>query len=354
MPFEAVHIFALVRMLGLATLAFGAALALTPVLTHFLYKYRAGKQIRSASLAPIFNALHGKKAGTPTMGGLIIWVTTALIAAFFFAGTYFFGGIFTKLNFVDRAETYLPLAALVIAGLLGLLDDVFGILYAHRKGQGFGGAFKMVLFVGVAAIGAWWFYQKLGWDILRVPLMGNFSIGLWYVPLFMFVIVASAFSANETDGLDGLAGGVLLIAFSALCAVSFVLGRYDLATMIAVICGSLVAFLWFNVYPARFFMGDTGSMSLGITLGIIAMLTNTALLLPLFGFVLVLETASVLVQMTSKRLFGKKLFHSTPIHHHFESIGWPETKVTMRFWIIAGVMAAFGLAVFFLDRFMQF
>lgn len=353
MPFETIHIVALVRMLALGTFSFLAALFLTPVLTHFLYKYRAGKQIRSAVLAPIFNALHGKKSGTPTMGGIIVWGTTILIAGMIFLAERLVGGVFTQMNFIDRAETYLPLTALLIAGIIGLFDDILGIVSVQRGGQGLSIRFKIWLYLGIAAIGAWWFYGRLGWDILRIPLLGNFSIGFWYVPLFMFVIIASAFSANETDGLDGLAGGVLLIAFTAFGIVAFVLGRYHLATLIAVISGALVAFLWFNIHPARFFMGDTGSMSLGVTLGVIAMLTNTALLLPLFGFILVIESLSVIVQLGSKRFFGKKIFHSTPIHHHFESLGWPETKVTMRFWIIAGIAAGFGLILFFLDRFSQ-
>lgn len=352
MPFETIHLVALIHILTLGTLSFVIALLLTPLLTHFLFKYRLGKQIRSAALAPVFNALHEKKSGTPTMGGLIVWGTTILIAGAMFLASRIFGGVFTQLNFVDRAETYLPLASLLIAGIIGLIDDVFGIIYAHRGGQGLSARFKIWLYLGIAAIGAWWFYGRLDWDILRIPLLGNFSIGPWYIPLFMFVIIASAFSANETDGLDGLAGGVLLIAFVAFGIVSFVLGRYELATLIAVISGSLVAFLWFNIYPARFFMGDTGSMSLGVTLGVIAMLTNMTLLLPLFGFILVIESLSVIIQMGSKRFFGKKIFRSAPIHHHFESLGWPETKVTMRFWIIAGIAAGLGLILFFLDRFM--
>ena len=166
----------------------------------------------------------------------------------------------------------------------------------------------------------------------------------------MFIIVASAFSANETDGLDGLLGGVSLFAFSALTVVAFALGRYDLAVMGGSIVGALLAFLWFNIYPARFFMGDTGSMALGITLGVMTMLTNTIFLLPLFAFVMVFESVSVIIQMTSKKFFKRKIFLSTPIHHHFEAIGWPESQVTMRFWIISVIFTGLGLALFFLDR----
>ena len=144
----------------------------------------------------------------------------------------------------------------------------------------------------------------------------------------------------------------MLVAFAALTVVAFVEGRYHLASFTGVISGALLAFLWFNIYPARFFMGDTGSMALGITLGVIVMLTNTTLLLPFFAFILVMESGSVILQMISKKIFHKKIFLSTPIHHHFEAIGWPETKVTMRFWIISGLVASMGLVLFFLDRFL--
>jgi phospho-N-acetylmuramoyl-pentapeptide-transferase len=200
-------------------------------------------------------------------------------------------------------------------------------------------------------VGAWWFYFKLDWDIFHMPFIGDFQVGWLYILIFIFVIVATAFSVNETDGLDGLAGGTLLIAFGAYGVIAFALGKYDLASFCGVIAGALLAFLWFNINPARFFMGDTGSMSLGITLGIIAMLTNTALILPFIGLIFVIESASVIIQTIYKKLTGgKKIFLSSPIHHHFEAKGWPETKIVMRFWVIAGVGAVMGLVVFLLDK----
>jgi len=161
----------------------------------------------------------------------------------------------------------------------------------------------------------------------------------------------TSFSANETDGLDGLLGGVALFAFVALTTVAFVLHRYDLAVFGGAMIGSLLAFLWFNIYPARFFMGDTGSMSLGITIGTIAMLTHTELFLPFFVIILVLESFSVIIQLLSKKLRGKKIFYSTPLHHHFEALGWPESQITMRFWIISAMFTFLGLALFFIWQF---
>ena len=220
------------------------------------------------------------------------------------------------------------------------------------NGGGLKVRFKLIFYTIIALVGAWWFYFKLEWTVINVPFLGNFEIGVWYIPIFIFIIVASAFSANETDGLDGLLGGVSLFAFFALTVVAFTLGRYDLAAFGGVTIGALLAFLWFNIYPAKFFMGDTGSMSLGITIGVIAMLTNTVLLLPFFAIILVAESLSVIIQLTSRNFFKKKVFLSTPVHHHFEALGWPESQVTMRFWIASAVFVALGLVIFFLARFL--
>jgi len=341
-----------VKVLFLAVLGFVVAFSFTPFVAKLITRFRAAKQIRMTGETPIFSKLHAKKAGTPTMGGVIIWGTVLILGLIFAALAFFFDGFWGYLNFVNRAETYLPLAAMIIAGILGLIDDIYGIMKIGPKGGGLRVSQKLVVYFLLAVVGALWFYFRLDWDILAIPFSEPIQIGWLYIPLFIFVIVASAFSANETDGLDGLAGGVLLFAFIALTVVAFVLGRYHLAAFGGVTIGALLAFLWFNIYPARFFMGDTGSMSLGITMGVIAMLTNTTLLLPLFAFILVLESLSVIVQFASKRLRGKKIFLSTPIHHHFEAIGWPETKVTMRFWIISAISATLGLVVFFLSQYL--
>ena len=286
------------------------------------------------------------------MGGVIIWATVIGLAVLFWVLDFLFDGFWGYLNFIDRAQTYLPLAAMLLAAVVGFADDLLGVLKIGPHGGGIKVRHKLVLYALMAAVGAWWFYFRLGWDFLYIPFLGNFKIGWWYFPFFMFIIIASAFSANETDGLDGLAAGVLLTAFASLTVVAFVLERYDLAAFGGAVIGALLAFLWFNIYPARFFMGDTGSMSLGITLGVIAMLTNTAFLLPFFALILVLESLSVIIQVASKKILGRKVFLSAPIHHHFEALGWPETQVTMRFWIISAIFSALGLVIFFLARFL--
>ncbi|MEK9194524.1 MAG: phospho-N-acetylmuramoyl-pentapeptide-transferase [Patescibacteria group bacterium] len=345
-------IFEAVRALIMFALAFVVALFITPFISNFLAKFNLRKKnIRSETIAPVFHKFHKDKSNTPTMGGSIVWITVLGLAFLFFISELIFDGFAEYFNFTNRAETYLPLAALFLAAMVGLVDDLFGVLGKGPHGGGLNMKQKLYLYTSVAVLGALWFYFKLGFDFLYIPFIGNITIGFWYLPLFVLVLVATAFSANETDGLDGLAGGVLFFAFGAMAVVSFVLGRYDLAVMSAAILGALLAFLWFNIYPARFFMGDTGSMSLGITLGVMAMLTNTVLFLPFFGFILVVESASVIIQILSKKIRKKKVFLSAPIHHHFEAKGSPESQITMRFWIISSVATIFGLVLFFLARF---
>ena len=341
--------FELIRILFLATAAFILAIVLTPLLTYFLYKYKLGKQIRAAEEAPIYAKLHAGKSGTPTMGGILIWGTAALIIVGV-AALARFSDLAARFDFLSRAETLLPLGALVASALVGLVDDFFNIRKRGAHGGGLRMRHRLFIYTVIAIVGALWFYYKLEWDVLHIPFFGNFAIGWWYIPVFILVIVATSFAVNETDGLDGLAAGVLLSAYAAYAVIAFLLGRYDLVVFCAVIIGAQLAFLWFNIFPARFFMGDTGAMSLGVTLGIIAMLTNYALLLPVIGFVLVLETGSALAQMISKRLFKRKIFISAPLHHHLEASQWPEPKIVMRFWIIAAVTSGLGVMLVLLDR----
>ncbi|MBI2459810.1 MAG: phospho-N-acetylmuramoyl-pentapeptide-transferase [Parcubacteria group bacterium] len=344
--------FYVIKILFLTALAFIFAVSWTPLLTHYLYKYKMGKQIRANGNTPVYTKLHVHKSGTPTMGGILIWLTVLIIAAiFYYLPKIFSADIFNYLNFLSRKETLLPLGALVATALIGLIDDWLDV---RSKGILGGGGLKvkhrLIIYTIIAVIGALWFYFKLGWDVFHVPFLGDYQMSWPYILIFVFVLVATAFSVNETDGLDGLAGGILILCFAAFGVIAFSMGKYDLAAFCGVIVGALLAFLWFNIAPARFIMGDTGAMSLGITLGIIAMLTNSALILPLIGSVFVLESLSVIIQQLSKKIRGKKIFISSPIHHHLEALGWSEPKIVMRFWVVAGVSAAIGLAVFLLDK----
>lgn len=335
----------LTKVFVLSTVSFVIAILWTPLLIKFLQKYNIRKRIR-ADGAPLYTKIHKKKEGTPTMGGILVWMTVLALALLIFILKKTTGlPLFNYLNFLTRPQTLLPLGALVAAALVGALDDLLNVFKIGPKGGGLRMRHRLILYTLVAIFGAWWFYYKLDWDIIHVPAVGDFGISWWYIPLFIFIMVATSFSTNETDGLDGLAGGVLLFAFASFGVIAFAKGKVELATFCGVISGALLAFLWFNIYPARFFMGDTGAMSLGTTLGIIAMLTNSALVLPLIGLVLVGESGSVILQCLSKKIFKRKLFLSTPIHHHFEAKGWPEPQVVMRFWIIAVIGCVVGLVI---------
>ena len=332
--------FALAKTFWLASLSFLVAVLWTPLFTEFLYKNRLGKKIRQTGFdqksAPIFYALHKHKENTPTMGGLLIWVTTAVI---------------TILMNLSRSQTWLPLFALVSTGLVGAADDLMNIFGVGPNRGGLRFRWKLLLYVIIALAGALWFYIKLGNNAISIPGLGQVEIGALYIPLFVAVIAFTTFASNETDGLDGLAGGVMANAFAAFGVIALLQGNVELAAFCGTIMGSLLAFLWFNVYPARFFMGDTGSMALGMTLGVVAFLTDTVVLLPLIALVPYIEGLSAVIQIASKKLrHGKKVFLSAPIHHHFEAKGWPEPKITMRFWIISAVSAIMGLFVFIVSR----
>lgn len=331
-----IEMFDLVKMFWLAVVAFIIAIILTPIWTNFLYKNKLGKRIRDSKDAPIMAKLHEKKAGTPTMGGVLVWVTTAVLTLIF--------------N-LERSSTWLPLFCLVATGIVGAVDDLMNVRGIGPKGGGMGFKQKFIIYTGIALIGAWWFYFKLDWNSIHVPGFGDYIIGGWYIPLFVIVLVWMAFSSNETDGLDGLAGGIFALSYGAYAIICLIEGKTGLAIFCATIMGSLLAFIWFNVPPARFFMGDTGSMALGMTLGVIAFLTNTVVVLPIITLVFLIEGLSFIVQFTSKKLRnGKKIFLSSPIHHHFEAIGWPEYKITMRFWIIGAVSSVAGLAIAIFGR----
>lgn len=345
----------ILKVLVTGMIAFAIAFAFTPIWTHFLYKYRFGIKIKQSGVQgdqlQYVNTLHAKKAGTPTMGGVIVWVS---ILVFILASHYIFPWIaqyvdssfVQRLDFLSRKQTWLPLFFLVATGILGLFDDVMSVRgWGSNKGGGMRFVERFWWIFVIALAGGWWFYSKLGWDQIHIPSVGDFNIGIWYIPLFIFVILFTAFSSNETDGLDGLNAGVLTMAFAAFAIIAFSQNKVNLASFCVAVAGALLAFLWFNVYPARFFMGDTGAMSLGTTLGVVALLTDSVVVLFFIVFIYVLESSSAIVQMTSKKYFKRKVFLAAPIHHHFEAMGWPEPKITMRAWVFTAVTVTIGLII---------
>lgn len=334
------HIFLIFSSFGLAFLM--AAIIAKPFIKK-LRAFKIGKQIREVAtdgkLAKLYHTLHVKKQGTPTMGGILIWGTTLMVLLISRVMSYF--GIFEH-SLINRKETYLPIFTLITVAFLGGLDDYLNIK-GLKESKGLRVKPKFFWLTIFAALGAWWFFFKLGYNHIHIPGIGDYVIGAWYIPLFILVIVATSNAVNITDGLDGLAAGLCIIAFSSFGVIAYLKGLLILATFCAVIVGATLAFLWFNIPPAQFYLGDTGSLSLGATLGVIAMLTDSVLILPFIGSIFVIETLSVILQLTSKKCFNRKIFHIAPIHHHFEQLGWPEHQITMRFWMIGGIMAVFGL-----------
>ncbi|MEZ4210527.1 MAG: phospho-N-acetylmuramoyl-pentapeptide-transferase [Patescibacteria group bacterium] len=334
---------ALLRVFLIGSIAFFAAFLATPFWTNFLYKYKFWKVAKEETIdgrkATMFQKLHGEKhkRNIPTMAGVLFWVIVVLVSL--------------KFN-LTRSQTYLPLFAMTGVGIIGAIDDWFNI-------RGIGGIkgirarHKMAWLILVAALGAYWFYYKLGFNSFHLPGVGDYMVGLWYIPIFIFVIIATSNAFNIADGLDGLSGGLFTIAFSAYGVLALVNNQISLAIFCATVVGVLLAYLWFNIFPARFFGGDTYSLSFGATLGVVAMLINDGVglaVLPLIAFIPVIEAASSLLQMFYRRVYKRKLFLIAPLHHHFEALGWPETKVTMRFWVLGSVMATLGVVIGMIGR----
>ncbi|TAK89781.1 phospho-N-acetylmuramoyl-pentapeptide-transferase [Patescibacteria group bacterium] len=328
------EVISITRIATVALAGFVVSMLLTPIYTRVAYKYKWWKQVRDTTTtgekAPIFYKLHAAKhkRHIPTMGGLVIIAAIALVTVVF--------------N-LDRNQTYLPLAVLVAAGAVGLLDDWINIRGSGTGVAGLRSKIKFSLILAVAIMAALYFYYVLGYNLIHVPGVGDFDIAWLYVPLLAFVIVATANAVNITDGLDGLSGGLLSTAFGAYAIIAYFQGSYGIAGFCATVVGVMLTYTWFNIFPARFFMGDSGSFALGTTLGVVAALTNAIFILPIIGGVFVIEGGSSAIQILSKKIRKKKIFLSAPIHHHFEAIGWPETKVTMRFWVIGQILAAVGL-----------
>jgi len=314
--------------------AFLLSMVLTPVYTYFAYRYKFWKKQRSTSTLgeklQIFTKLHQNKftRNIPTMAGIIGVIAISFVTLGF--------------NW-DRAQTQLPLAALIGGAAVGLLDDIINIRGQGKGVAGLRSSLKFVMIILMSLVLGWFFYAKLGYTSIHVPFVGDWQVGVWIIAIFVLVVVSTGNAVNISDGLDGLAGGLLAVSFSVFGMIALLQGHLKIAGFCFTVVGALLSYLWFNIYPARFFMGDVGSFAFGTSLGVVAMLTNTLFLLPIIGMIFVIEAGSSLIQITAKRFFGRKIFISAPIHHHLEAKGWPETKVTMRFWVIACVAGFIGL-----------
>lgn len=348
----------IVKVFTPATLAFFIGIAITPVLTHYLYKHKAwkkkaGKVDMGGKNTPIFNELHkNKDTGTPRMGGIVVWFSALVtIVGIWLVSQIFPGETTEKLDFLSRNQTWVPLFALMFGAIVGLVDDLYEVSgKVDRKAGGLSLKKRLLIVSGVALFIGWWFYEKLEIVSIGIPFDGDLTIGWLIIPFFVIVSIA-VYSSGVIDGIDGLSGGVFASIFMAYAVIAFYQQQIDLAAFCATIVGALLAFLWFNIPPARFYMTETGIMGLTMALAVVAFMTdslgggNGIAVLPIVAFPLVITVLSDIIQVTSKKLFNKKVFLVAPIHHHFEALGWPNYKVTMRFWIIGIIFAIIGVII---------
>lgn len=336
-----------------ATMSFVIGILISPVLTHYLYKYKAwkkksGKTALNGLAAEVFNQLHlVNEVRAPRMGGVVVWASvlitilgTALLAALFPLNTYL-----ANLNFLTRNQTWIPLATLLIGSLAGLLDDFMVI---RPSAEGLKLRYRLAIVVALSAFIGWWFFAKLGVVAVNIPFGGPWEIDAFIIPLFILISLA-VYASGVIDGIDGLSGGVFASIFASYAIIAFVQSQTDLAAFCATVVGGLLAFLWFNVPPARFYMTDTGTMGLTLAIATVAFMTDNLgggigiAVLPIIGFLLVATVASDIAQLVWKRVFKRKLLRIAPLHHHFEAIGWSGPKVVMRYWILSILFAFAGV-----------
>ncbi len=319
----------------LALGAFLLSMFLTPIYTTFAYKHKLWKRQKSVDVTgkelKVMNELHKDKIQRhfPTMAGMIMLVAVPIVLI--------------ACECLNRGQTWLPIAAFVGGGIIGFIDDVIN-LFGKNAAAGLRAPVKFAMITALGLALGWFFAVKLGWTSVMVPYVGQINIGIvGMIALFTFAVVATGNAVNISDGMDGLAGGLAMLAYGSYGVIALLQGQWFLAGFCFIVIGALLSYIWFNVYPARFMMGDTGSFALGAGLGVVAMMTNSFLLLPIIGALFVVEAGSSLIQICSKRFFHKKVFVSAPIHHHLQAKGWEESKVVMRFWIIGGVTAMLGI-----------
>ncbi|MGB3921750.1 MAG: hypothetical protein WBL19_00495 [Minisyncoccia bacterium] len=333
-------------------LSFFIGLAVTPFFTRFFHRYRLWKKLprTEEETNKAFSDLHDpeNETRTPRLGGVIIWVAVFLAISLIYLISGFFPSELTeKLNFLSRSQTLVPLGAFFFAALLGLLDDLIqisgkGATYEHDV------LYRKVKIAFVTLIGVvvgWWFYFKIDFSSVHIPFWGDLELGLLFIPFFILVMLAT-FSTSVIDGIDGLAGGVLVPIFTAFAAIALINNQIDISALSGAIAGGILAFLWFNVPPARFYMGETGMMALTVVLSVIAFLTNSVLLLPIIALPLVATSLSVIIQIVGFKFFGgRRVFRVSPLHHHFQALGWSKERIVMRYWIVSFVSALTGVII---------
>jgi phospho-N-acetylmuramoyl-pentapeptide-transferase len=345
-----------IKIFAPAVISFVIGIAITPILSHYFYQWklwkRKSRKIDSTTeakdkISEEFKAIHNEdgELSTPRVGGMVIWVSVVITILLIYLNSLVIPGyVPDKLNFLSNNQTILPLFALLFASIIGLADDLLQIFGGEGMTDGISRRYRILAVLLIAAVGAWWFYFKLGDFNIHIPGSGNLNLGLLFIPFFIIVMLG-VFSGGVIDGIDGLAGGVMASSYGAYMIIAFMHNQIDLAAFCAVVVGGILAFLWFNIPPARFYMGETGMLGLTVTLAIIAFLTREVLILPIIAFPLFVTSLSSSVQMFSKKYFHRKVFKVAPIHHHFEALGWPSYKVTMRYWVISIIFALIGVMI---------
>lgn len=333
-------------------LAFSFGILITPFLTHLLYKYKLWKKssvklTTDGQVAEITNKLHNDESKkTPRMGGIIVWMSvilTILTLSLF----YFFipNQTSEELQFFSREQTWIPISVMLVAALIGLIDDLSVVkVFGNAVGGGLSLKIRLGSIALIAFFVSYWLYDKLDVTALYIPFFGMLDVGIFIIPIFIIFMIG-IFSGGVIDGIDGLSGGVLTSAFVGFAAIASYQAQFDIAALCMAIVGGILAFLWFNIPPARFYMSETGMMALTTTLCVIAILTNSLLVLPIVAFPLIMAAGSSTLQLIWKKFLKKKLFLVAPIHHHFEAVGWPPYKVTMRFWILGIFSSALGVVI---------
>ncbi len=343
----------IVKIFVPTTVAFIIGILITPIVSNFLYRNKMWKKKSVAvatdgGIASITQGLHNdEEKKTPRMGGIVIWASAIITVLLFLLGAIIDGPVMEKLNFLSRNQTWLPLFTLIVGALIGLIDDYFSVTERYdQKAGGLSSKKRLLAVFIISLIGAWWFYYKLEMTEINIPFLGIWDAGILFI-LFFIIVTLGTYSGGVIDGLDGLSGGVFGIIFSSYGIIALLQNQIDLAAFCFVLVGGLLAFLWFNIPPARFYMSETGTMALTITLVVIAFLTKQVLILPIIAFPLVMSSGSSIIQLLSKKFRnGKKVFLVAPLHHHFQAKGWPATKVVMRYWVLGIIFASVGIIIF--------
>lgn len=340
-----------------AIISFLIGVLIAPSVGRFLVRKQLWKKKNVAKTidgkeATITASLHNDEhAPVPRLGGVVVWISVFVTTLLFWLVSKVYPTPLTeKLDFISRNQTWLPLFAMAVGALVGGLDDLLVVeAFKGRLNSYIGGGLSFpIRLLAVSSLGlfaGWWFYVKLGIDYVYIPFYGNIHLGGLLFILFFIVVTLATFSTGVIDGVDGLSGGVMSAVFTAYGMIAYSHGQVNIAAFCFVVVGGIMAFLWFNIPPAMFYLTETGMLALSLSLSVIAFLTNSVAYLLIIALPLIATTLSVILQLTWKKVFKRKLFLVAPLHHHFQALGWPSYKVTMRYWIVSYICAMLGVII---------